>query len=69
MQKEDASKRLFLCLFIVYIINVFGKIAFSAVTVELVSDGILTKTQAGTCWSDVLACLCHRSDIWRRCGK
>ncbi|MBO5884121.1 MAG: MFS transporter [Clostridia bacterium] len=47
MQKEDASKRLFLCLFIVYIINVFGKIAFSAVTVELVSDGILTKTQAG----------------------
>lgn len=48
MLKEKASLRLFLCLFFIYTMNTFTKIAFSAVTAALINDGILTKTQAGT---------------------
>ena len=45
--KGIVSRRLFICLFLLYTLNVFGKIAFSAVTVELVDAEIMTKTQAG----------------------
>lgn len=45
--KEKASLKLFWCLFFVYIANVIGKTSFSAATVALVSERVLTKTQAG----------------------
>ncbi|MBQ2999365.1 MAG: MFS transporter [Clostridia bacterium] len=45
--KGIVSRKLFTCLFLLYVLNVFGKIAFSAVTVELVDAEIMTKTQAG----------------------
>ncbi len=45
--KGIASRKLFGCLFFLYVLNVFGKIAFSAVTVELVDAEIMTKTEAG----------------------
>ena len=45
--KGVASRHLFACLFAIYTINVFGKVAFSAVTVELVGLGVMTKTEAG----------------------
>ena len=48
MIKEKASLKLFWCLFFIYTMNTFTKIAFSAVTAALINDGILTKTQAGT---------------------
>lgn len=48
MREDKASTRLFLCLFFVYTMNTFGKIAFPAVTAELVTESILTKTEAGT---------------------
>ena len=43
--KGIASRKLFTCLFAMYVLNVFGKIAFSAVTVELVDAEIITKTE------------------------
>lgn len=48
MYKEKASSRLFVILFIVFMLNCFGKMAFSAVTACLVSENIMTRTQAGT---------------------
>lgn len=45
--KGIVSRKLFTCLFVLYVLNVFGKIAFSAVTVELVDAEIMTKTEAG----------------------
>ncbi len=48
MQKEKSSLRLFWCLFFIYTMNTFTKIAFSAVTAAMIKDGVLTKTQAGT---------------------
>ena len=45
--KGIASRKLFTCLFAMYVLNVFAKIAFSAVTVELVNAEIMTKTEAG----------------------
>ena len=45
--KEKASSNLFWCLFFIYICNVIGKTTYSAVTVALVDEAILTKTQAG----------------------
>ncbi len=45
--KGVISRKLFTCLFVMYVLNVFGKIAFSAVTVELVDAEIMTKTEAG----------------------
>lgn len=47
MSKEKTSFKLFLCLFFIYTINVIGKTSFSAATVGLVDDAILTKTEAG----------------------
>lgn len=47
MTKEKSSSILFWMLFFVYTVNIVGKTSFSAATVALVSDGILTKTQAG----------------------
>lgn len=47
MKAEKASKQLFWCLFVVYTINIIGKISFSAATVALIAEEILTKTQAG----------------------
>lgn len=47
MIKEKASTKLFLCLFFIYTMNTFGKIAFPAVTAALINESILTKTQAG----------------------
>ena len=47
MIKEKASIKLFLCLFFIYTMNTFGKIAFPAVTAALIKESILTKTQAG----------------------
>lgn len=47
MSPELASKKLFSKLSAVYIINVFGKTAFTAATVALISENILTKTEAG----------------------
>lgn len=41
------SKQLSTNLFLLFTINVFGKIAFSAVTVELVATEVMTKTEAG----------------------
>lgn len=48
MYKEKASTRLFMILFLIFLLNCFGKMSFSAVTASLVGDGIMTKTQAGT---------------------
>ena len=48
MRKAKASSRLFICLFIIYALNTFTKIAFSAVTAALIDEAVLTKTQAGT---------------------
>ena len=48
MYKEKASTRLFILLFTIFKLNCFGKMAFSAVTASLVSEKIMTKTQAGT---------------------
>jgi len=48
MHKTKASSRLFICLFIIYALNTFTKIAFSAVTAALIDEAVLTKTQAGT---------------------
>lgn len=48
MYKEKASTRLFILLFTIFMLNCFGKMAFSAVTASLVSEKIMTKTQAGT---------------------
>ena len=48
MQKEKSSLKLFWCLFFIYTMNTFTKIAFSAVTAAMIKDGVLTKTQAGT---------------------
>ena len=45
--KGIVSRKLFACMFAIYTMNVFGKIAFSAVTVELVNASIMTKTEAG----------------------
>ncbi len=47
MLKEKASSRLSILLFIIYSMNCFGKLAFSAVTVALIDESILTKTEAG----------------------
>lgn len=47
MKAERASKQLFWCLFVVYTINILGKMSFSAATVALINDSVLTKTQAG----------------------
>ena len=48
MQREKLSLKLFWCLFFIYTMNTFTKIAFSAVTAAMIKDGVLTKTQAGT---------------------
>ena len=45
--KGIVSRKLFACMFALYTLNVFGKTAFSAVTVELVNASIMTKTEAG----------------------
>lgn len=45
--REKASSRLFICLFFIYTIHIIGKTSFSAATVGLIDDAILTKTQAG----------------------
>lgn len=47
MAKEKVSSTLFWMLFFIYIVNIVGKTSFSAATVALVSEEILTKTQAG----------------------
>lgn len=47
MSKEKASSVLFWCLFFIYVVNIVGKTSFSASTVALIDEGILTKTQAG----------------------
>lgn len=47
MTKQKASTQLFWCLFFVYTINIIGKTSFSAATVALIDEAILTKTQAG----------------------
>ena len=47
MCRSKASSRLFWYLFFIYTIHVMGKISFSASTVALIHDGVLTKTQAG----------------------
>lgn len=43
MNMEKASLKLFRCLFFVYVANVIGKTSFSAATVALVSEKVLTK--------------------------
>ena len=45
--REKASSRLFISLFVIYTIHIIGKTSFSAATVGLVDEAILTKTQAG----------------------
>lgn len=47
MTKQKASLQLFWCLFFVYTINIIGKTSFSAATVALIDEAVLTKTQAG----------------------
>lgn len=47
MSKEKASSGLFWCLFFIYVVNIVGKTSFSAATVALIDEGILTKMQAG----------------------
>lgn len=47
MSKEQASSKLFWNLFFIYTANIIGKTSFSAATAALVSEEILTKTQAG----------------------
>ena len=47
MTKERASSKLFWNLFFVYTANIIGKTSFSAATAALVSEKILTKTEAG----------------------
>ncbi len=45
--KEKKSLILFWCLFFIYTSNIIGKTSFSAATVALIDEAILTKTQAG----------------------
>lgn len=47
MSKEKASSGLFWCLFFIYTVNIVGKTSFSAATVALIDEAILTKMQAG----------------------
>lgn len=47
MQMKKSSHILFWILFVVYAVNVLSKSAFAAVTVALVNESILTKTEAG----------------------
>lgn len=47
MMKEKASSKLFWDMFFVYTVNILGKTSFSAATAALVSENILTKTEAG----------------------
>lgn len=47
MTKERASAQLIWCLFWIYTINILGKTSFSAATVALINEGMLSKTQAG----------------------
>ena len=47
IKTKNTTNRLLLCIFAVYIVNVISKTSFSAATVALVSQEILTKTQAG----------------------
>ncbi len=47
MTEQKASRRLFWSLFFIYTVNVLGKTSFSAATVSLINEAILTKTQAG----------------------
>ena len=47
IKTKYTKNRLLLCIFAVYIVNVISKTSFSATTVALVSQEILTKTQAG----------------------
>lgn len=47
MSKEKVSSILFWCLFFIYIVNIVGKTSFSAATVALIDENILTKTQVG----------------------
>lgn len=47
MTKEKASSKLFWNLFFIYTANIIGKTSFSAATAALVSEEILTKTEAG----------------------
>ncbi len=44
---EKSSFILFWCLFFIYTSNIIGKTSFSAATVALIDEDILTKTQAG----------------------
>ena len=45
--KEKLSSRLFVCLFFVYTSSIIARMSFSAVTVALVGEEVLTKTEAG----------------------
>ena len=45
--REKVSSKLFISLFVIYTIHIIGKTSFSAATVGLVDEAILTKTQAG----------------------
>lgn len=47
MSKERASSGLFWCLFFIYTVNIVGKTSFSAATVALIDEAVLTKMQAG----------------------
>ena len=47
MQKETASIKLFWVCIVLYAINIIQKMAFSATTAAMVSEQILTKTEAG----------------------
>ena len=44
---EDASRKLFWCLFSLYTVNILGKMSFTVVTASLIDEAVLTKTQAG----------------------
>lgn len=46
-QIVKSSTRLFWCLFFIYTSNIIGKTSFSAATVALIDEAVLTKTQAG----------------------
>lgn len=45
--REKVSSKLFISLFVIYTVHIIGKTSFSAATVGLVDEAILTKTQAG----------------------
>lgn len=47
LKRHKCSWSLFWCLFFIYTSNIIGKTSFSAATVALIDEAILTKTQAG----------------------